>query len=319
MKKLEAFLINLFMWGESCSANGIRDTTIIQCEGFIFEFKQHNIHLKQNESLNKTIITTTITVRDIVNEQVSQVLEIIDNLCCLLSFAQQSLVHRCGHKIGSVEHGTNCSGIVINPPANIIESRGEKIRDFIEQVYPTFKELKSSRQLPVVFGYLCEAKRGSLALEASLILHYVLIENLKHTFAQDKGFKLKDGKYSHPQYPPQDYHCKNKEEYCFDEYLGKYIHKLYGKCGSAEMTRRMFEANGINRNSEAIKITLNKRNTMIHEGVLLPVGDPNYFEQAYQDLCAVNDLIKEYLLRVLGYKGKYFLNKDRFTPSGIVE
>lgn len=318
MEKLEAFLINLFMWGESCSAHGIRDTTILQCEGFVFEFKQHNIHLKQNEYLNKTIITTTITVQNIVSEQVSQVLEIIDDFCWLLSFTQQSPVHRCGHKIDSAEHWTNCSGIVINPPANIIESRGGKIRDFIEQVYPAFKELKSSRQLPVVFGYLCEAKRGSLALEASLILHYVLIENLKHTFALSLGFKYKNTHYKHPNYPPLNKQPQDSKNYNINN-KNQYIHKFYGECGSTEMTKRMFEANGIHRSSKVIKITLNKRNTMIHEGVLLPVGDPNYFEQAYQDFCAVNDLIKEYLLRILGYKGEYFLNKDRFTPSGIIE
>ena len=55
MKKLEATLINLFMWGELFSTQGVRDTTIIHCESFVFEFKQQDIKLKQSEFINKTI------------------------------------------------------------------------------------------------------------------------------------------------------------------------------------------------------------------------------------------------------------------------
>ena len=70
MKKLEATLINLFMWGELFSTQGVLDTTIIQCEGFIFEFRQQDIKLKQSEYINKTILTTIVTVRDITEEQI---------------------------------------------------------------------------------------------------------------------------------------------------------------------------------------------------------------------------------------------------------
>ena len=52
MEILEVFLINLFMLGENASNHNnqrIRDTTIIECEGFKFTFKQLNIHLKQSE------------------------------------------------------------------------------------------------------------------------------------------------------------------------------------------------------------------------------------------------------------------------------
>ena len=60
MEKLEIFLINLFMWGELFSTQGVRDTTIIHCESFVFEFKQQDIKLKQSEFINKTIFTTIV-------------------------------------------------------------------------------------------------------------------------------------------------------------------------------------------------------------------------------------------------------------------
>lgn len=316
MEKLEVSLVNLFMIGETFSTSKFRDTTIIQCDGFIFEFKQHDINLKQNDCLNKTIITTTITIQNIIDAQVSQVLEIIDDLCWLLSFAQQSPVRRYRYRISAGEYGTSCSGIVINPLRSIIDDCGKIIREFLEQTFPTFKKIKEIRQLTVVFGYLCEANRSSLALEITLISHYIAIENLKNTFALEQGYKYKDGKYSHPLYPPQDYHCKNKEEYCFDEMTAQYIHKLYGKCGSTEMTKKMFISAKFKR--DEISPFLKKRNKMIHEGILLPFGDENYMGQAIEDRRDVSDLLRKYLLTLLNYKGAYYLSRGQLGASGYI-
>ncbi|WP_293738230.1 hypothetical protein [uncultured Acinetobacter sp.] len=198
MENLEVFLINLFMLGENSSNHNnqrIHDTTVIECEGFKFEFKQLNIHLKQSEFINQSLITTKITIENISSDQVEHVLEIIDDLCWLLSFAQQSPVRRYRYRISAGEYETSCSGIVINPLRSIIDDRGKLIREFLEQTFPTFKKIKEIRQLTVVFGYLCEANRPNLASEVSLILHYVLIENLKHTFALQEGYEYKGIKY----------------------------------------------------------------------------------------------------------------------------
>ena len=185
------------MTGEefSTSTNGkkSRDTTFIQCDGYTFEFKQHDIHLRQRKFYNQTIITTTITVKNLVNEKVQTVLNIIDDICWLLSFAQQSYVYRYGYEIDNKKHYTDSSAFLFGSKSNIIEARGNSIRNFIENTYPTFKKIKNSRQLPVVISYLCEANRVSLAHEIALISHYVAIENLKHSFAISNGFIQKKG------------------------------------------------------------------------------------------------------------------------------
>lgn len=292
MENLEVFLINLFMLGESFSKHNnqrIRDTTIIECEGFKLEFTQLNIHLKQSNLINQSFITTKITIENIDSDQVEQLLNIVDDLCLLLSFAQQSPVRRYSYKVGSAEYKTNCSGTVINPLRTIIEDSGKEIRSFIEQAYLAFTTFKNSRQLTVVFGYLCEANRSTLALEIALISHYVAIENLKNTFALEQGYKYKDGKYSH---------------------------NLYGKCSSTEMTKRMFEAAQFNR--EEIAPFLKKRNKMIHEGILSPFGDENYMGQAIEDRRDVSDLLRKYLLTLLNYKGAYYLSRDRLGASGYI-
>lgn len=299
------------------SGNSIRDTTIFNYESYSFIFKQHDINLKQSNYINQNIVTTTITVENILQNEVGNILEIIDDICWLLSLAQQSCITRSGYQYNSNGHFTDCSTVVINPLTPIIEMHGYEILNFVNQTYENLKKLKSIRVLPSIIGYLCEANKHPLVLEAKLILHYIIIENLKHTFAKEQGYKEKDGKFFHPNHPNLNYLCPNKIEYCFDENTGQWVHKKYGKCGSSEMTRRMFEHIGINRNT--IKDILTKRNRIIHEGLLLPFGDENYSTQARKDLNNVNDLLRKYLLTILGYKGKYILNSDRIGSSGVIK
>lgn len=320
MEILEVFLINLFMLGENASNHNnqrIRDTTIIECEGFKFTFKQLNIHLKQSDFINQSLITTKITIENIRSDQVEQLLNIIDDFCSLLSFAQQSPVLRYSHKIGSLEYSTNCSGIVVNPLRSIIENAGKEIRNFIEQAYPTFKKLKSTRQLIVVFGYLCEANRSSLAQEISLISHYVAIENLKYTFALDNRYEYSGQHFTHKDFPPLDNTPSNAEDYWPPKgKRKKYVHKIYGHITSTEMTLRMFEAAHFNR--DEVTPFLDKRHRMIHEGVLSSFGDNNYIGQAIDDRRDVNDLLRKYLLMLLNYKGNYYLSRDRIGASGYI-
>lgn len=294
----------------------IKDTTEIKCDNFIFEFKQLDIQLKQSECVNKTILTTVVTIHDITKDQIPLILDIIDDICWLLSLAQQSSVIRHSYKINNLEiESKNCTGFIINSPAYIIENRGKSIRNFIEQVYPTYKELKNSRELEVVFGYLIEINKPNLAMETKLIISYVLMEHLKRTYAEIIGYLKTNTQFKHPQYPDlktQPHDIENYEP-LKDEGNSFYRHKKFGKCGSTEMIKRTFEDVGIPRTKT--KSIIDKRNTMIHEGLLLPFSDPEYTNQAFIDFQEVNDLFREYLLSILHYKGEYYLSRDRFACS----
>ena len=317
MKKLEVTLINLFMMGESRSAEGYLDTTLIHCDEYIFEFKQLDIRLKQNELINQTHITTTITVLNVQNEHVTKVLNIIDDLCWLLSFPQQTPICHHSYKIDNLEiESRNCISFIINSPAYIIGNRGKSIRNFIEQVYPTFKELKNSRELEVVFGYLIEINKPNLAMETKLIISYVLMEHLKRTYAEIIGYIKTDTQFEHPQYLDLEIQPNDIENYEFKKIKGKpyYRHKKFGKCGSTEMIKRTFEDAGVPRTKTTSII--DKRNTMIHEGLLLPFGNTKYTNQALIDFQEVNDLLRKYLLSILNYKGEYYLSHDRVSCSG---
>lgn len=313
MQNLEIFLINLFMRGEEFPQHNKQpqqSSTIIECEGFKLEFQQLDLSINQKDCINKNIVTTKVTIENVNSSQIEHLLNIVDDLCLLLSFAQQSPIRRCGYKIGSNEQWISCTAYLTNPYTPIIRNYGADIRIFLEHSYPIFKKIKDTRQLNVVFSYLCEANRFGTALEISLISHYVAIENLKHTFALANGYKYSRQHFTHKDFPPLDHPPLNLDEYWKPKgKRKKYVHKTHGQVSSSEMILRMFEASHFNR--DEITPFLTKRHQMIHEGILLPVGDHNYMEQAIEDRRDVSDLLRKYLLTLLNYKGAYYLSRDR--------
>lgn len=320
MQTLEIFVVNLFMVGEVFEQNGLyRNTTIIKCEGYELKFKQKDIKLEQKDFYNKTQVTTIIIVNISDEDEINNILNIVDNICWLLSFAQQSYVSRFGYRVNHKSKYATCDGIVVGSMNNIIEPRGEPIRSFVEQTYSTFKKIKDSRQLSVVFGYLCEANRSSLAFEISLISHYVAIENLKHTFALNNDYNYLKGFFYHNNYPDLELAPDDLENYFLPQgKRKKYVHKYFSRVNSSEMTQRMFEHVGIERDNQAVKNTIKNRNKLIHEGILSPFNHTEYFQKARQDLNCTSNLIRLYLLRLLNYKGSYMLNNDRLGTSGFI-
>lgn len=311
MKTLEVSLINLFITAEK------DDYIIFECDTYIFKLQQLASPLAQKECVNETRITTHLFIENFEANDVPNILNIIDNICLLLSFATQTFVYRKEYKIDSLSTDRMVHQYTINPPNPIIPLNRKAIREFIETTYTTFKKLKSTRQLIVIFGYLCEANRSTLALEIALISHYVAIENLKNTFALDNRYEYSGQHFTHKDFPPLDNPPTNVEDYWLPKgKRKKYVHKMYGQITSTEMTLRMFEASHFNR--DEIMPFLEKRNKMIHEGILLPLGDENYMGQAIEDRRDVSDLLRKYLLTLLNYKGAYYLSRDRLGASGYI-
>ncbi len=313
MSNLEVYIANLLMNGEKFSINEngiIRDITVISCTGFKFTFKQLNPRIKHSQIINTFQITTLVTIQKITHQNLDQALNIIDDICLMLSLITGNDVIRASYTFEKEGNMTPHIGARINPKYQIINLDGKSIHIFIDMCFAKFRSLKLSWQLNTIIGYLCEANRTFQAIETKLILHYVVIENLKHTFALENGYIENKGKFSHPDFPP----LITKPVKC-DKYQkkgNKYVYEL----GSSQMTREMVKAIGIAE--FRVNHLLTKRNKMIHEGVLLPIGDPNYVNQAIYDYYEVNDFIREYLLKLLNYQDFFYLNTDRFVPTGKV-
>ena len=150
------------------------------------------------------------------------------------------------------------------------------VKSFIEQTYQRYCELESERKLRVIFDYLAQAEAPGQLMEVRSILSFVALENLKNTFAHSKNIVYADGAFRKPSW------TQGQRGY-------KYSFK--------ELVTLMLDAVGMPHQLDA---AYSLRNDLIHSGLTaLPFSKQRAL---YED---VHDLIREYLLRLLGYKGRY--------------
>ena len=154
---------------------------------------------------------------------------------------------------------------VINP------ADGAAIRKFVDQTYPQFKALESARSLKVVIDYMLQAARPGLPMECKLVFLSVLLENLKHTYGTHLQYAIKGGKFVDPV--------------------------TKARLGFQDMMNLMFSAVGM---APGLQPLVDLRNEVLHTGV----ASLTHAQQKLQ-YDAATDLIREYLLRLLGFKGNF--------------
>lgn len=215
-----------------------------------------------------------IVVENVSPAAVSATIEAIERICWLLAFATQSQVACYGHDYpdgspNKVRNGVHRSGQNADP---VIEpADGAAIRKFVDQAYPQFKALEGARSLKVVIDYMLQASRPGLPMECRLVFLSVLLENMKQTYGTQLKFAFKDGKFVDPV---------TKE-----------------KIGFKAMMNLMFRAEGM---YPSLKQLVSMRNEVLHTGVASMT-----IQQQKAQYDAATDLIREYLLRLLGFKGTF--------------
>lgn len=286
MPDLRAHVANCLMGGEVMTDLGkgsfVRDTVTLTCEGRKF------IVVQQKEVIEKPVahfagrfsMTTQILVPNVAKTAVPKVLASIDRICWLLSFACQSRVVCHGHDYPAEAPGARKAVVgttrFFRPVFEI--RNGAVIRDFIDQTYPAYIRLEKSRMLNVAIDYLLQAERDALPTECRLIFAFVLLENLKHTYAVSEGIPFVNGFF-------------RKGPSSKDETISFKI-----------MLTRMFKAVGM---TPALDAIVSLRNSIVHSGVSDLTHNANW--QAYEQ---IQNLVREYLLRLLGFKGSYVLYSE---------
>jgi hypothetical protein len=145
----------------------------------------------------------------------------------------------------------------------------------VETTYRAFRRLKTKRRLPAVFDTLIAAEAGNHPVELSMVIVYVCLEMLKDTWARTEGIAYKEGYFWRPQ--PR---------------TGKLV-----RFGFEAMLRSMLAKVGVRR---GLRLLTRYRNALIHSGGLrLPQRTKSRAYVTAQRLC------REYVLRLLGYKGTY--------------
>ena len=266
MSNLRAYVMNSKVQGESFSeevdGKVVRDTSVFTCEGqrFVLQTKPEQ--------------RAEILVENVGPQQVTATMEAIERICWLLAFATQSQVACYGHNypdctphklLNSIHRPGQEADHVIDP------ADGAAIRKFVDQTYPQYKALESTRSLKVVIDYMLQAARPGLPMECKLVFLSVLLENLKHTYGTHLQYAIKGGKFVDPV--------------------------TKARLGFQDMMNLMFSAVGM---APGLQPLVDLRNEVLHTGV----ASLTHAQQKLQ-YDAATDLIREYLLRLLGFKGNF--------------
>lgn len=283
MPDLRAHVANCLIGGEMITDLGkgsfIRDTVTLTCGGrkFIVTQQKEVIENPVSNFTGRFAMTTQILVPNVAKSAVPKVLASIDRICWLLSFACQSKVVCHGHDYPAEALGARKAVVgttrFFRPVFEIRD--GAVIRDFIDQTYPAYTQLEKPRMLNVAIDYLLQAEREVLPTECRLIFAFVLLENLKHTYAVSEDIPFVKGFFRIGP-SPKDATISFKV-----------------------MLTRMFKAVGM---TPALDDIVSLRNSIVHSGVSDLTHHANW--EAYEQ---IQNLVREYLLRLLGFKGSYAL------------
>ena len=266
MSNLRAYVMNSKVQGESFSEE-VDGKVVRDTSVFTCEGQRFVLQTKPEQRAE-------ILVENVGPQQVTATMEAIERICWLLAFATQSQVACYGHNypdctphklLNSIHRPGQEADHVINP------ADGAAIRKFVDQTYPQCKALESARSLKVVIDYMLQAARPGLPMECKLVFLSVLLENLKHTYGTHLQYAIKGGKFVDPV--------------------------TKARLGFQDMMNLMFSAVGM---APGLQPLVDLRNEVLHTGV----ASLTHAQQKLQ-YDAATDLIREYLLRLLGFKGNF--------------
>lgn len=252
----------------------------IRCGNFTLLFRQSPELSKTGDFTRfdgRFVETTEILVKSIAPEQVDEALSIVTRVCWLLSFACLSHVVYYRHDFpdgSGLGCRKSCRGVTSYFRPSLEIRDGSIVKSFVEQTYDEYCRLEQSRQLNIVIDYLVQAELPGQPTELKLVLAFVILENMKHTYAHSKGLPYIKNYFRKGPYPA----WKKNPKYQFKELLSM-----------------MFSEMGMNPNLDAV-ITL--RNEIIHSGIS-QLGH-NKQNSTYDE---IHSLIRKYLFRLLGYHG----------------
>lgn len=285
---LRAFVANCLMGGDTVSGASerrVRDVVTFECGGRCFQFRQRPevITGKLDQFVNRFAETTDVLVADVVEGNVQEVKNSIERICWLLSFAGTCRVIPFGYEYpngSGLMHMTSVSDVAqhFRPVFEIRD--GTRIKSFVEQTYDNYIRLEQSRKLNVIFDYLAQGEVRNQAMEVRTILSFVALESLKYTYALTKP-----NKYLRNNNGNGFVKAKKKKNGNDDIW------------GFKALVEDMLKDVGM---VAALSSAYDLRNNLIHSGLpSIPFAEQL---RLYED---VHDLIREYLLRLLGYRGRY--------------
>lgn len=297
MPELQAFFSNCPLAGDERSLYGNvwrYDTIRIRYRRFEFRIVQRaEFLLKHNEHQNEPVYTTDVYVANVTPQNLKRVERLLHELSWLLSFATYSDVAYFGYKLGNIGEQRSPVGRFRHYRPTFETGNGAAIKSFVEQTWPLFSRLWRKRKLNLIIRYLLLADRNEQPTEVRLILSFVTLETLKTTYATSARIPLVKGQFRKISSPAKP-NPKKEPAYTFKELL-----------------RLMLREQRMGRT--ALTDIIRLRNTIIHRG--MSAASHQRLWASYE---ACHDICREYILRLLGYKGFYWPYTLRNQPREIV-
>lgn len=234
---------------------------------------------KISELDGKQIHTTDLLLANVPEAKVEWALRIAEDVSWLLAFATMSPVNVFHWKYGERGSFWKPLGVVQHFRPVVHTSNGAAIRNLIESCWARYRQLKYIRKLPAVIHYCVQTEAPGQPVEARLLGAFVLLENLKATYARSRSIPYVAGFFRKPALPGKS--LRRADRYKFEELL-----------------RMMFLEVGM---KPALRRLVSVRNEIIHFGLSRRPLDRllDYYDR-------VHDLVREYLLRLLGFSGSFY-------------
>lgn len=265
----------------------IRDVVRFKCDRWEFCFRQRTdiAHGKTEPLRGSLCETTTVEIGSVHPDDREKALATLEAICWLLSFATQSRVLCYGYEFPEGTTTAQFKSVVgianaFRPPFDLHDTNS--IKAFVEQAYPTYCKLSKKRKLSAVFDYLDQAERPSQPTEIRLLLLFITLENLKDTYARAAGIPYIKGFYRKPPSKPG---------------------KNGGQFGFEELLLQMLLSVGMRR---GLKQVVTLRNEIIHSGL-----SRKSHARQWKMCERIQDLVREYIFRLLDYHGEFFLYASR--------
>ena len=268
----------------------IRNRMNLELGGFRLKLIQRKDVISGSPSKfqNQRVHTTDVIVSDVTESQIPPLEEVLKNLSWLLSLAGLSPVRYYGYEFpfGTGNGHTSAMHEGANWFLPIVPIRdGESVKEFLNQVYAPFCRLRKERRLQEIIHYLLEAERTPV-MEVKLLILFVTLEGLKDTYAKTSDIPYRRGYFWKTRKSK-----KRADRYSFEQLL-----------------RKMLRDGGMRR---GLKRVVSLRNEIIHSGISrLPYSS---LEATYE---RVHDIVREYLLRLLGYEGSYYSSSTKIRCIG---
>jgi hypothetical protein len=232
---------------------------------------------------------SNITILNVNKDEIDKYKVIVDDLCDILALFTNQRWWAFGYLYGSQGHRTSVGDGDGRHPV-LINTDNETMLNAISLVWSNYQKYKNDRSLPAIIDYFIKINDNNPPLEVGLLTVSAMLECLKWSWLEtkcDKGMLIKKGDY----YFSKDAQTGGKvgKKYSFDSSL-----------------MEMFGEFGMTCNLSFIK---ELRNNIVHTGLSgyqIQCRHPVISFTLHTVRDSALDLMREYVLRLLGYKGQYW-------------